>query len=86
MNRYTVNGYTRISKNQARKLWTANTTPVFACPCKLRPGAPWYPEIQFPTDTGSTWEQLTNAAEYYKCGPAEGRRLVYYVAEEVLPL
>ena len=86
MNRYTVNGYARISKNQARKLWAEDRTPVFACPCKLRPGAPWYPEIQLPTDTGSTWERLTNAAEYYKCGSAEGNRLVYYVTDGVLPL
>ena len=86
MNRYTVNGLERISKAQARKLWTNDVTPVYACPCKLRPGAPWYPETQLPTDTGRTWERLTAAAEYYKCGPDTGRRLNYYVAEGVLPL
>ena len=86
MNRYTVNGFTRISKAQARKLWTANATPVYACPCNLRPGGPWSPEVQLPTDSGATWERLTNAATYYNCTTAEtGRRLVYYVAEGVLP-
>lgn len=86
MNRYIINGLERISKAQARKLWTADTAPVYACPCKLRPGAPWYPEIQLPTDTEETWERLTAAAEYYKCGPDTGRSLSYYVAEGVLPL
>ena len=83
MNRYTINGFTRIHKNKARKIWTTDATPVYACPCKLRPGAPWYPEIQLPTDTGSTWETLTNAAAFYKCNPEDGRRLSYYVAEGV---
>lgn len=87
MNRYTSNGFTRVSKAQARKLWTSDKTPVYACPCNLRPGGPRSPEGQLPTDSGATWEQLTDAATYYKCTDAEtGRRLAYYVAEGVLPL
>lgn len=38
MNRYTVNGLERVSRAQARRLFSANITPIFACPCKLRPG------------------------------------------------
>lgn len=53
MNRYTVNGLERVSKAQARRLFSANTTPIFACPCKLRPGGPWSPEIMFPHGHGA---------------------------------
>lgn len=36
MNRYTSNGFTRISKAQARKLW-ANDTAYYVCgPCAGR--------------------------------------------------
>lgn len=87
MNHYAINGLERVSKAQARRLFNANSTPIFACPCNLRPGAPWYPEIMFPTDSGATFDQLANAATFYKCRDAEtGQYLAYYVAEEVSPL
>ena len=85
MNRYTVNGLERVSKAQARRLFAANVTPIFACPCKLRPGGPWSPEVMLPTDAGATFGQLANAATYYKCTPDTGRYLAFYVAEGVLP-
>ena len=31
--------YTRISKRRARKLFNSGT-PVYFCPCKMRPGGP----------------------------------------------
>lgn len=86
MNCYTINGLTRISKALARKLWAADATPVYACPCKLRPGPPWYPEVQLPTDSGATFDRLATATEFYNCGPATGHRLNFYVAKGVLPL
>lgn len=84
MTRYTVSGLERISKAQARRIFTADATPVYACPCKLRPGDPWRPEVMLPTDTGSTFDQLAAAATYYNCNPAAGRYLAFYVAEGVL--
>lgn len=86
MNRYTINGLERVTKARARHLFAANITPIFACPCKLRPGGPWSPEIMLPTDTGRTFDQLANAATFYNCTPETGRYLAYYVAEGVLPL
>ena len=84
MNRYTVNGYTRISKAQAHKLWATDRTPVFACPCKLRPGAPWYPEVKLTTDTIVTFDALTHATEARLCTKGNtGRYLAYYVEEGV---
>ena len=83
MNRCTSNGHERVSKAQARRLFAANFTPIFSCPCKLRPGGPRSPEIMFPTDTDATFDQLVNAATYYNCTPETGRYLAYYVAEGV---
>lgn len=86
MNHYTVNGFERVSKTRARKLFSADVTPIFACPCNLRPGGMWRPEVVFPTDSGASFDQLVNAATYYNCIDSKtGRYLSYYVAEGVLP-
>lgn len=88
MNRYTGNGYTRISRAQARKLWDAGTT-VFACPCNLRPGVPWYCEaiLKKSDKVYPTFNADANAAAYFLPATAEtGHYLAYYVAEGVLPL
>ena len=82
MNEYTINGYTRISKAKAKKIWSEKNIPVYACPCNMRPGEPEYPEIWLPTDTNATFAQLTNAATKYKCHNHEtGLYLAYYVAD-----
>lgn len=85
MRHYTINGLTRISKTRARVLYSAGS-PVIACPCNLRPGAPWHPEAILSPDTGDTFDQRVNAASYYNCNRDSGRYLAYYVAEGVLPL
>ena len=85
MKHYTIDGLERISKATARKLYNQGI-PVYACPCKLRPGGPWSPEVMFPTDAGRTFDQLVNAATFYNCTPETGKYLAFYVAEGVLPL
>ena len=85
MKRYTIDGLERISKATARKLYNQGI-PVYACPCKLRPGGPWSPEVMFPTDAGRTFDQLVNAATFYNCTPETGKYLAFYVAEGVLSL
>lgn len=82
MNSYTINGYTRISKARAHKIWAADRAPVYACPCKLRPGAPWYPEGKLTLDTIVTFDALTRAAETALCiNSTTGKYLAYYVEE-----
>ena len=85
MKRYTIDGLERISKATARKLYNQGI-PVYACPCKLRPGRPWNPEVQypFPPDPGATFDALDSAATYYKCGADAGNRLTYYTAEGIV--
>lgn len=86
MNHYTVNGFERVSKARARRLFSADVTPIFACPCNLRPGGMWRPEVMLPTDTGASFDQLVNAATYYKCTPETGRYLAFYVAEGAISI
>lgn len=81
MTRYTIDGYIRISKTRARQLYDSGE-PVYICPVKLRPGAPWHPETQIlKSRTGAAFEELTNAATFYTCSPASGSYLAYYVRE-----
>ena len=84
MNRYTVNGYTRVSKARARKLWGLGET-VYACPCKLRPGESWYCEaiLKKADHAYPTFDADVNAAAYYLTLCAEtGRYLAFYVRLE----
>lgn len=83
MNQYTADGYSRISKARARRLYDAGA-PVYMCPVKLRPGAPWHPETQaLKTRAQAPFDSLVNAAVYYTCGSATGPYLAYYTKEEV---
>lgn len=79
MTHYTIDGYTRISKTRARRLYDSGA-PVYICPVKLRPGEPWHPETQILKHRAqATFEELTNAATFYTCGAAAGSYLAYYV-------
>lgn len=81
MNQYTADGYTRISKARARRLYDAGA-PVYLCPVKLRPGAPWHPETQiFQPRTQIAFDEITQAAAYYTCSPGAGKYLAYYTKD-----
>lgn len=81
MNQYTIDGYTRISKARARRLYDAGA-PVYMCPVKLRPGGPWYPETQIlKPRTQAEFSDVTNAATFYTCSPGAGRYLAYYAKD-----
>lgn len=85
MNRYTVNGFTRIHKNKARAIWEKGGT-VYACPCNLRPGAPWHPEAQLTPVPRMSWytcDAIVNGLTLFT--PETGRYLAYYVREEAGP-
>lgn len=83
MNRYsfTIAGRTceRITKNAARKLYDSNK-PVYFCPCKLRPGEPWNPEllIEKSRTDGATFAYMINSATFYNCTSETGRYLAFY--------
>lgn len=85
MNHYTVNGFERVSKARARRLYDAGI-PVYLCPAKLRPGGPWNPETQIlKPRTRAAFSDVTNAATFYTCGPGTGRYLSFYVRQGATP-
>lgn len=75
--------YVRVSKTTARKAYDAGKTVVL-CPCKLRPGAPWHPEIpiRHSAEDPETFEQRVNNFEYYNLSAETGRYTLYFLRAE----
>ena len=85
MNRYTIGNYTRISKAAARKMYY-NGEDIVLCACKMRPGAPWYPEaiINKNMDIApfNEFQKVVNNFEWYNCSTETGRYTAYYKIEK----
>lgn len=77
---YTDNGHTfrRVNKTIARKVYN-NGLRVVLCPCNLRPGYPWHPEISISGKSGADFETQLNSFEYYNLNKDAGRRTSYYI-------
>jgi hypothetical protein len=77
----TVNGYKRITKQAARKLYEKGQ-PVLFCPVNLRPGGPWDIGCTIVKEEGRTFEQVLNSFEYYNCNNSStGYYTAFYVEE-----
>ena len=93
MNKYIVNDtghkntpnriYTRISKQAAKLAYYMNEKLAF-CPVKMRPGWPYYPEIDCNLETcgGATFERTLNSFEFYNCNNEAGKYTAFYLVEE----
>lgn len=81
--------YCRISKAAARGYYDAGVE-ILACPCNLRPGAPWHPEVYICREMAfpyaSTFDKTIAYVAGMNCLNSEiGRYLSYYVAQNMLP-
>ena len=94
MNRVEINGWVRVSKRMARKLYDAGKT-IRLCPVKCHPCNEYYPmsfdmnkEDKFdvePFDWEKTFDARTNKFEYYNCQFNElGKYSAFYVQKEVM--
>jgi len=82
MRNITVNGYKRITKQAARKLYEKGE-PVLFCPVNLIPGGFWGHGCIVTKEEGRTFEQALNAFEYYNCINNEtGYYTAFYIFEE----
>lgn len=74
--------YTRISKSAARHAYYENKNLVF-CPVNLRPGWPYYPEIDLNLEKcdGRIFEQTLNSFEFYNCTAESGKYTAFYIVE-----
>ena len=74
-----ANGYKRITKRTAERLYNAGQ-PVLFCPVNLIPGGPWGIGCTITKDEGTTFEQVLNAFEYYNCNNEAGSYTAFYIA------
>ena len=80
MKHYIVNGYCRISKRTARKLFDGGL-PVVLCPVNLRPQWNTIATISNTIDDPD-FDKHVNAFEYYNCICNEtGRYTAFYLME-----
>lgn len=80
MRKFELNGFSRISKAEARRLYDAGQI-VYFCPVNLRPGTPWHCETaqQFNPVDPCTFEQLVNTFMFYNCTDCEtGKYIAFY--------
>ena len=72
--------YKRVSKQAARKAYISGEN-VILCPCKLRPGYPWHPEIAISSISGEDFDSIVSEASYYSLSNAAGNYMSYYIHE-----
>lgn len=91
MNKYTFEmggkTYCRISKATARKMYERGGG-FLACPCKLRPGWPWHPEVYICREMAfpyaGTFDKTIAYVTGMNCINSEtGRYLAYYAEEDI---
>jgi hypothetical protein len=80
MRNININGYKRISKRTAAKLYEKGQ-PILFCPVKLRPGGLWGNGCIVTKREGRTFKQELNAFEYYNCSNETGNYTAFYVKE-----
>jgi hypothetical protein len=83
MNKYQFGKLVRITKHAARRQWGKRN--MVLCPCNLRPGGPWHPELNVDAKRiaealASTYEHERKSAsfdayvrnfEWYNCNNKE---------------
>jgi hypothetical protein len=78
MRNITVNGYKRITKRTAERLYELGQ-PVLFCPVKLIPGGVWGIGCIITKEEGTTFTQALNAFEFYNCNNETGNYTAFYV-------
>jgi len=88
-----VGGFTRISKRVAEKRYCAGEI-IYLCPCNLRPGSPWNPEVpvhllNIPGGENASarfssacFSASVDQFEFYNCNYAAGYYAAFYVKDE----
>jgi hypothetical protein len=81
MRNFTANGYKRITKRTAERLYELGQ-PVLLCPVNLIPGGPWGIGCIITKEEGTTFTKQLNAFEYYNCINNEtGYYTTFYIKE-----
>jgi hypothetical protein len=75
-----INGYKRINKRTAKKLYEIGQ-PVLFCPVKLIPGGMWGIGCIITKREGRTFDQDLNEFEFYNCNYEAGNYTAFYIEE-----
>lgn len=82
MNKFSENGFSRVQKRTAKKLYEQGVT-VYLSPCKMSPASIWQPAMPISQQDemgDSSFDIRINAFEYYNCGDGErGNYAAFYV-------
>lgn len=73
--------YRRITKREAIKRFN-DKLPIVLCPCKLRPGFPWRPDVTIYGKDYATWDQMYNNWAYYNTSYEAGYYAHYYIVTD----
>jgi hypothetical protein len=80
MKQININGYKRITKRNAERLYGLGQ-PVLFCPVKLIPGGVWGNGCIITKKEGTTFEKQLNAFEFYNCNNETGNYTAFYIRE-----
>ena len=85
MNKITINGYTRITKAAARKLYNENKA-IYLCPVKLSPVNIWQGAMEIRKDCiielNNSFDNICNHFSFYNCNYNEtGKYIAFYIRE-----
>ena len=84
MNQIRIDGYRRINKSVARRLYNAGEDVLF-CPCKMRPLSTWGLGIIENKDNWGNkdipFDTLVDNYIWYNCGNETGKYVAFYIKE-----
>lgn len=83
---FEINGkmYHRVSKPMARKAYEKGEE-IMVCPCKLRPGEPWYPEGIVSNALNRRFDFVIRDYEIYNCNAEAGWYASFYIEVKEKP-
>jgi len=82
MNNINVDGYQRVSKRTAERLYNSGTT-LYLYACKVRPNNQWISPAKTNINTSDqSFENMVNVFEHYNCNYNElGKYTAFYIQE-----
>ena len=80
MKQISINGYKRITKRRAERLYETGQ-PILFCPVKLIPGGAWRIGCIVTKKEGRTFSQELSAFEYFNCNNETGLYTAFYIKE-----
>lgn len=82
MNHISIDGYTRVSKRKARRLFMEGVE-ILVLPCKVNPANVWEMTARMSNSSIEDFEKWLNEYSYYSCNYNElGRYPAFYIKEK----